>query len=112
MEIVPSGLEKYSRCKIFSGEEMRKIRKEEISHELIGEIKIDEDEKAILDLNPKFAVMKRINNIEMCEDKELCLAKLRYEAHKRENLRREMEKEESDYGFVSHRKKRKLEEEF
>ena len=64
-----------------------------------------------MDLNPKFAVAKRLSTVEMQEDKELCLAKIRYEAHKIENIRKEIEKEETDYGYVSQRKKRKIEEE-
>ena len=101
LEIVPSGLERYNKCKIFSKEEMNKMEKEKIGHEMIGKIEIDEDERAILDLNPKFAIMKRLKTIEMEEDKELCLAKLRYEAHKIDNLRRETEKEDTDYGYIS-----------
>ena len=70
LELVPSGLEIYSKCKVFSREEMNKMEKEIVSHELIGKIEIDSDEKAVLDLNPKFAIMKRIKTIEMEELKK------------------------------------------
>ena len=49
LEIVPSGLEKYSGCAVFNKEKMSKMRKEKIGHEIIGKVEIDEDEKSILD---------------------------------------------------------------
>ena len=79
LEIIPAGLERYANCKIFSREKMKEMRPQHITHKLIGDIKIDENEKKVLDLNPKFAVMKKLVNIEMEQDIELGMAKLRYE---------------------------------
>ena len=49
---------------------------------MIGKVKADEDELAVLSLNPKFAVMKKLVETEMEQDIEMCLAKLRYETRK------------------------------
>ena len=108
--VVPSGLEKYSKCKIFNREEMEKMKPEEINHELIGKINIDEEERSILDLNPKFAVMRKLKRQEIEQDIELGLAKIRYEVNRRIQKRKTDEQEETDYGYITSRKRARLEE--
>ena len=110
LETIPSGLEKYSRCKIFNREKMCEMKPQNITHKLIGEIKIDEDEKRVLDLNPKFAVMKKLQQIEMEQDIELGLGKIRYELTRLNKKRRDEEIEETNYGIRRERKRMKIEE--
>ena len=46
---------------------------------VIGEVIVDKDELAILQMNPKFCVMKRLIDEEIERDIELSTTKLRYE---------------------------------
>ena len=88
---------------------MELMKPEEIEVKTIGEVKIDEEEKSVLTLNPKFAIMKRIQKIEMEQEVEVCLAKLRYEFRKIMELIREIEIEETEFGVGNQCKKRKIE---
>ena len=108
MEIVPTGLEAYSECKVFHKSEMEKIIPEKIETKLIGKVKMDEDEMSVIKLNPKFAIMKKLKKIDMEQDIEVCLGKLRYEIRKIENLIKELEVEETEFGIGSQCKRRKL----
>jgi len=110
LEIIPSGLEKYANCKIFKREKMEEMKPQKISHKLIGDISIDEDEKRVLDLNPKFAILKKLDQLEMEQDIELGLAKLRYEAKKLADRIRDEEIEETNYGIRKQRKRMRIEE--
>ena len=110
LENVPSGLEKYSSCNIFNKEKMSTIKPQEIKHKLIGEVQISEEERSVLNLNPKFAVMKKLENINMEQDIELGLAKLRYEVARINKRIKEEEIEETNYGISRSRKRMKLEE--
>ena len=60
IQIVPTGLEKFSDCKVFQRQEMEKMEPEKTEIKLIGDVKIDEEERSILSLNPKFAIMKKL----------------------------------------------------
>ena len=111
LEIVPPGLEYLRECKIFHRDKMEKMEVEEAAVTSIGKIKLDKDEVSILKLNPKFAIMKKLVKIETEQDVELCAAKLRYEISRIEKLRGENEKEESEFGYIQERKRRKLNEE-
>ena len=106
MENVPIGLEKFSSCKVFHRDQMESMKPEETKIETIGGVKIDEEEKSVLTLNPKFAIMKRIETIEMEQEVEVCLGKLRYESRKIMELIRELEIEETEYGIGSQCKER------
>ena len=55
------------------------MKPEKQRHKLVGDIKLDEDELSILDLNPKFAILWKLEHIEVEQDIEICLAKIRYE---------------------------------
>ena len=86
METVPIGLELFSNCKVFQRSEMEKLVPEKIETKLIGKIEIDEEERSIINLNPKFAIMKKLIKKDMEQDIELCLGKLRYEWRKIEEF--------------------------
>ena len=111
LEIVPTGLEEYSDCKVFHREEMEKMIPSEIEIKTIGKVKLDESELEVLKLNPKFAIMKKLITTEMEHDTEMCLAKLRYEVRKIEELRTEIEREEAEFSYGSQSKKRRLNDE-
>ena len=81
-----------------------------IVHKLVGNIKIDEDERKVLDLNPKFAVLKKLELLEIEQDVELGLGKLRYEVGRMMKRQKDDEIEEVNYGIRKERKRMKLEE--
>ena len=87
---VPIGLEDFSGCKIFNKREMEEMEPEKVDIKVIGKVKLDEDELSILSLNPKFAILRKLETIEIEQDIEISLAKMRYEitrieAHKENN---------------------------
>ena len=49
----------------------------------IGEIELDEEERSILKMKPKFAVMKRLKEDEIETEIEIGFSKIRYEVGKR-----------------------------
>ena len=110
LEIIPLGLEKYASCNVFNKEKMYSMKPQEISHKMIGEINISEEERAVLNLNTKFAVLKRLNQIDMEQDLELGLAKIRYVVTRINKRIREEEIQETNYGTSKMRKRMKLEE--
>ena len=60
-------------------------------------------------MNPKFAILRKLEYIEVEHDTGICLAKLRYEISRIEALQRQIEIEETEYGRCEERKRRKLE---
>ena len=98
LEEVPVGLEEYAGSKIFSRAEMEKLVEIKQKVNVIGKVKIDEDESSILELNPKFAVTKKLCLEDMEHDIEICNAKLRYERRRKEEMIQEKEIYEADYG--------------
>ena len=98
LTIVPQGLEEFAECKIFNKEHMEKILPEKPEVTTIGKVDLDEEEKSILELNPKFAVLKRLNLLEMEQDIEVGIGKIRYEFRRKQELKRELEIYESEYG--------------
>ena len=79
LEKVPSGLEYLRECFIFHSEKMESMEVQHTEVTAIEKVKFDADEVSVLKLNPKFAIMKRLERIEIEQDIELCAAKLRYE---------------------------------
>ena len=81
-----------------------------ITHKLIGKVEISDEERRVLNLNPKFAVLKKLEQIDMEQDIELGLAKLRYEITRLNKRIREEEFEETNYGVKKQRRRMKIEE--
>ena len=100
-EDIPEELGFFRRCKIFDSE--RYMRINSLKHEdiAIGKVSLDKDEKAILRLNPNFAITKYLDEEEIKRDVELGLAKMRYEIRKRKE-----EKYLEEYDISEIRKKK------
>ena len=75
---IPIEIEEYKGCAIFDKGKIKNLKPAEVSSLVIGKIEIDEDEKAVLRLNPKFAVMSRLRDEEMETEAEVGISKLRY----------------------------------
>ena len=76
---VPTELNEFKECKVFDSRILDKLEVATIEGVVIGEVIVDKDELAILQMNPKFCVMKRLIDEEIERDIELSITKLRYE---------------------------------
>ena len=104
MEKCPEEIETYKELSIFSKKKMENLEKDEVEITVIGEVALDEDEKSILKLPPKFAVRRRLRSVDMECDTEMGLAKTRYQIHK-ENGVRGLEQEEKNEKDTMKRRK-------
>ena len=68
MQEIPVGLEDFGDCMIFKKDQMENLKPAEVEIKLIGDIKIDDDEKSILKLNPKFAILKKLIDTDVEHD--------------------------------------------
>ena len=107
LENCPEEIQKYASLSIFSKEKYEKLKKEKIEISAIGEVDLDDDEKSLLKLPPKFAVRRRLDSLDMECDLEMGHAKTRYQIHK-ENKVREIENRELLENSEQCEKKRKI----
>ena len=63
-------------CKIFDRAKMEEMKPIDTESLVIGDITLDDDEKQVLKLNPKFAVMLRLSEEEMERDTEIAATKI------------------------------------
>ena len=82
--VIPEEIESYKNCIVFDPERFDKLKEASIEKLTIGNVNIDDDEKAALRLHPNFAVLKYLDEEEQERDIELGLTKLRFEARNRE----------------------------
>ena len=93
MASCPSEIEEFSEVSIFSKEKMMLLKKETVNVTVIGDVKLDSDERQLLCLPPKFAVRRRLKSIDMKTDLEMGLAKVRLQINKEKMVRVETEGE-------------------
>ena len=74
------------------------LKKEKVEVIKIGEVKLDKEEEELLKLPPKFAVRKRLDSLSMEVDKEMCMAKVRYQLQKEDLVKEIIEGEEGGRG--------------
>ena len=87
---IPEELRCFNGCKVFDRAKLEEMKPADVESLVIGDIQLDDDEKQVLKLNPKFAVMVRLDDEEMERDTEIASSKLRYE------IRRKKEQELMD----------------
>ena len=66
-------------CKIVDRAKMEDMKPIDVESLVIGDITLDDDEKQVLKLNQKFAVMLRLNEEEMERDTDIAATKIRYD---------------------------------
>ena len=93
MSECPGEIIEFKDVIVFNKVEMEKMRKEVVEISTIGDVKLDEDERALLKLPPKFATRRKVDLVDMRTDLEMGAAKLRYSIHK-ENTFKEIGKED------------------
>ena len=99
---IPEELTYFKRCVVFDEKKFEEIKQLEQSDVCIGKVNLDGDEKAILRLNPNFAITKYLDEEEAERDVELGLAKIRYEIRKLSE-----EKKNKEYDFEENRKRKR-----
>ena len=87
LEICPTEIEKYKEIKIFKKKEFDKMKKECVKVETIGKVVLDKDEMELLKLPPKFAVRKRLDSTAQEVDNEMCMAKIRWQKKKEDQVK-------------------------
>ena len=83
----PEEIKDYNKLIIFNKEEIEKLKKEDVEVTVIGKVDLDNDEKAVLKLPPKFAVRCKLDDIDMQTEVEMGMAKIRYQTRKEEQVR-------------------------
>ena len=66
-------------CKIVDRAKMEDMKPIDVESLVIGDITLNDDEKQVIKLNQKFAVMLRLNEEEMERDTDIAATKMRYE---------------------------------
>ena len=106
---IPNELKEYEDCNVFDREKFEKIEKDKFDVVTLGGLELDEEEKEVLRLNPKFAALKKLDKEECERDVEVGLMKIRLEVKRREKYKLENDVEYTD----ADGKKRKIDcEEF
>ena len=90
--------EEYKECKIFDETKFKEVKQKEIEVVMLGDVSLDEEEKEIMKLNPKFSVLKKLEKEEIENDIEIGLMKARYEVEKRKKYKIETDVEYESYG--------------
>ena len=75
---VPDKIKFFLGFKVFDRSKMEELRPLDVKSLVIGDIKLDDDELQLLKMNPKFAVIVRLNDEEMERDTEIAISQLRY----------------------------------
>ena len=76
-EAIPEELIRFAVCKIFSNKKFEDILPRMNDDEVIGDIVLDEEERSILRMNPKFAVLQRLNSEQQEREIEIRFSKMR-----------------------------------
>ena len=93
-EMVPKGLEEYKDAKVFTREKFESIKEDEIERTKIGDVETSEAEDSVLKLQPKFAVLRKLENVEMETELEMGCGKGKYQLLAEINEKLENEEEE------------------
>ena len=97
-------MKRYENCKIFSKKKYEEIEIKMNADSVIGEVELDENEKTVLRMNPKFAVLQKLCSEKLLREMEIGFTKIKYEIEKRKKnkIEEDIEREGLDG------KKRKL----
>ena len=84
--VIPEELLDYKECIIYNENKINALCKENVEGVVVGGVSIDDDEKSVLKLNPKFAVLSRLDDESIETDIEVAIAKLKYEIRRQEEI--------------------------
>ena len=78
LDKIPPGLENYEDLSIFDQEKFDKVVKDSYEITVIGDIPLSQEEKEVLRLPPKFAILDNLKEDMLDWDRELGFGKCRY----------------------------------
>ena len=110
LEKVPEKLEAFKFAKIFKKSKFEEIEVQNYEITVVGEIDFSEEEKQVLRLHPKFALLQNLDMEEMEWDLELGFAKLRYQLSKEEGEKLGNDGIEGEEEEINEEEAEKLEE--
>ena len=84
--IVPDELLEFSNISLYNKEKRESLNKVIPECVVIGDVSLDEDERSVLRLNPKFAVLTRLDDETIERDIEVAKTKFRYEIKRQEEI--------------------------
>ena len=79
LDEVPDDLRNFEEAKVFCGRKFDKIVEDKIEVQIVGTVRLSENEESVLRLHPKFALMSDLKEMDMDLEMELCFAKIRYQ---------------------------------
>ena len=96
IEEIPEDMENYETLSVFSDKKYKNLKKETYDVLTIGDVSLNEDEKAVLKLHNKFSVLENIKKGGIDGDQEAAIAKLRMEKTKDEEYEGYTEEERKE----------------
>ena len=84
---LPPEIDRYAECTVFNRNKYENLEVKGNIAEVIGNVILDEEEKSILCMNPKFAVLQRLCSEQMEKDIEIGFTKIRYELSRRKKIK-------------------------
>ena len=102
----PPEIKEFANLRIFSKKRFDELKKENVDVSRIGDVKLDSDEISILKLPPKFAIRKKLTETDMQTEVQMGMAKVRYQHHKEDMVRKidELDETENSENVVKRRK--------
>ena len=82
MDKIPENLQEFSNLSIFDKNKFGKITAITYDARVVGKVEVDEDEKAILRMNPKFSINQNLTEGGFEFEQEIAYAKARMEIGK------------------------------
>ena len=84
--VIPEELIEFRDICIYDEIKRQNLKKQLTEGVVIGGVSLDEDERSVLRLNPKFAVLTRLEDEEVERDIEVSAVKLKYEIKRQEEI--------------------------
>jgi len=112
LEKCPIELNEYREIIALSKKKTEELEKVLPEVNTIGKVELDNDEKAVLRLPPKFAIRRRLDSLSMQTEIEMGMAKTRYQVAREESIiQQDLDEEKENGEKTSKRQRIKLTEE-
>ena len=82
VEEIPEDLEEYSNLSVFNKQKYEELKVNKYDVQVIGEVELDDDERAVLSLHNKFSILENLRPGGLDGEQEASIAKLRMEKTK------------------------------
>ena len=82
---IPEEISVFKDCAIFDDEKWKLFKTQNLEGVVVGKISLDADERSVLRLSPKFAVLSRLDDDSIERDIEVGVTKMKYEIKRYED---------------------------